>query len=128
VFKVSENPMTEQIYSSFYMYNLNYLEMKDCQGSFDSIIGFLAFNRTNLKNLKELDVDKVEALDKHAADEDIETLFAEETDPDFTKGFNASSLLILLMIPQVEILNNELVPDKLRRKAILLSEKFADDY
>jgi len=50
-------------------------------------------------------------------------MFADENDPDLTKGFTGSSLIVLLMLPHLEILNNELVPNKLRRKAFILSDK-----
>lgn len=101
--------------------------MKDCACNLESLLIFFLYNRKNLISLKEADIDKVEALDKHAADDDIEGMFADEADPDLTKGFPGPSLIVLLMLPHLEILNNELVPNKLRRKAFMLSEKYAHD-
>lgn len=121
--KLSGNPLTERVFECYMFNNLNYIEMKDCACNLESLLIFFLYNRKNLISLKEADIDKVEALDKHAGDDDIENMFADETDPDLTKGFNGPSLTVLLMLPHLEILNNELVPNKLRRKAFILSEK-----
>lgn len=102
--------------------------MKDCGCNLESLLIFFLYNRRNLMSLKEADIDKVEALDKHAAEDEVENLFVDEADPDLTKGFAGASLTILLLLPHLEILNNELVPNKLRRKAFMLSEKYAHDY
>lgn len=85
--------------------------MKDVTGNVESFLIFFMFNRHFLQNLKEADIANVEELEKHAASEEIET-----------------KMLILTLIPDIEILNNELIPDKLRNEAYIFSEKWAKDY
>jgi len=72
------------------------LELKEVTGNLESLLIFFLFNRNSLLNLKEVDIDVTE-LTNHATAEDVDI-----------------KQLLISLIPCIELLNNEVVTDKMK--------------
>lgn len=72
------------------------MELKEVTGNLESLLIFFLFNRNSLLNLKEVDIDVTE-LTNHATAEDVDI-----------------KQLLISLIPCIELLNNEVVTDKMK--------------